>query len=451
MDKEPIGSGRRELKEKLPGVPNRFLQTRATPVHTRQPLGNRFWRMWSAAGVSSVGDGMVLVALPLLALSYTHSAFAVAGVLVVSRLPALFVALPAGVLADRVNRRRMIIAIEMARFATLAGFAIALLSKAGGLVVLYTVAFLLGGLTMAFNIVSGACLPSLVDRDQLVRANAHLMNADLTGQELVGPAIGGVAFSLARAVPFLGDALSFAASGALLNRALPDNRPSRTKESMWGGVVAGLRWFLGEPVLRLMTSIIATLALCQAMVVGVLVIYATSRLGLSSTGYGLLIAVASIGNVIGVLAASKLHARLGSGGCIALAGTLAALAYPVMALTRSPFVAGSALIAEYLAVVIGNVAARSLRQGSVPDDMQGRAASAYQLMILGSVPIGGLFGGLLAAQFGVQTTLVTAGLAQLVIVAFAAPRLIVRLRLEPITIDLTGEPVEEQKIEALAS
>lgn len=399
-------------------------------------MGKRFWRLWTATGVSSVGDGMVLVALPLLALTYTRSPVAVAGVLVAGRLPAIFVALPAGAVADRVNRRRLLVAIEIARFAVLAAFGASVVTKAGGIAALYGAAFLLGGLTLSFDIVSGAALPSIVGRDQLVQANAHLMNADMTGEELVGPALGGAAFSLARSIPFLADALSFVASGALLSRALPDNKPAPSGRSVWTDLVAGLRWFVGQPVLRLLTSIITTLAFCQAMVVGVLVIYATERLHLSAAGYGLLIGVASIGDVIGAFSASRIHARLGSGRCIALAGTIAALAYPVMALTRSAIVAAAALVAEYFAVTIGNVAARSLRQSSVPDGMQGRAASSYQLMILGTFPLGGLLGGLLAGGFGVRTTLFAAGAAQLVVVAAATPRLVARLR-EQKVVDLT--------------
>jgi MFS family permease len=415
---------------------------------TRKRLGGRFWRVWAATGVSSVGDGMVLVALPLLALTYTRSPVAVAGVLVAGRLPAIFVALPAGAIADRVNRRRLVVAIEAARFAVLAAFGMSVVTRSGGIAALYATAFLLGGLTLSFDIVSGAALPSIVGRDQLVQANAHLMNADMTGEEMVGPALGGAAFSLARSVPFLADALSFVASGVLLRRALPDNAPAPPERSIWGDLVSGLRWFVGQPVLRLMTSIITTLAFCQAMVVGVLVIYATERLHLSSAGYGLLIGVASVGDVVGAFSASRLHRRLGSGVCIALAGTIAALAYPVMALTQSAVVAAAALMAEYFAVTIGNVAARSLRQSSVPDGMQGRAASSYQLMILGTFPLGGLLGGLLAGGFGVRTTLFAAGAAQLVVVAVATPRLVSRLRAQNV-VDLTAE--KESPTEVLAS
>lgn len=394
---------------------------------------------------------MVLVALPLLALAYTHSPLTVAGVMVAGRLPALLVSLPAGALADRVNRRQLIVTIEVCRFAVLAAFGVAVLSRTGGIIVLYLAAFLLGALTIAFQVVSTACLPSMVDQEHLVSANARLMNAQVTGEGMIGQAIGGAVFSVVRAVPFLADALSFAASGALLQRAVPDNEPKVLGESMWGGVATGLRWFKSQPLIRLITAIVSSLAFCQAMVFAVLVIYATQRLDLTAAGFGLLMGVSYIGDVVGAFVSARLYRRLGGAACIGLAGCLAALTYPALALTRSAIVASGALIIEAIAVVVGIVASRSLRQQTVPAEMQGRAASANQMLVMGAVPLGGLLGGLLTAQLGVRTTLVVAGVAQFAIMAVAAPRLVGKLRANPLTLDLRDRSIVEQSVEALAS
>jgi MFS family permease len=400
--------------------------------HSNRTLGDRFWRLWAATGISSLGDGMVLVGFPLLALSFTHRAVLIAGVAVAGQLPSLLLALPIGALADRVNRRRMVLAIEILRFFVLAAFTTVVVAGADGLVAIYVTVFVLGTLTFAFEVAATACLPTIVKLDRLVPANAHLMTVELTGKEMVGQAIGGAAFALATVLPFAVDSCSFVASAGLLRRTVPDNLPANSETTLRTDLRAGLRWFWSTPLLRMLAGLIASLAFCQALVLGVLVLYGTQNLHLSRAGYGLLLGVAALGTAVGAVSASQLHARLGSGWCIVLAGLAAAAAYPILAMTRSAVVAAAALALESLGVMIGNVASRSLRQAIVPQEMQGRAASAYQMVLLGAVPLGGLVGGLLTAQFGIRATFVLAGCLQLSVLAVAAPRLVAYLRQHPL-------------------
>lgn len=395
--------------------------------HKRR-LGDRFWRLWAAVGVSSIGDGMVIVALPLLALKYTSSPVAISGVMVAGRLPALAAALPIGALADRVNRRLMIVTIEVMRFAILAGLGVALLAGHGDLAEIYLAALLLGAFDIAFDVVCGACLPSVVKADRLVSANSHLMNAEQTSASLIGPALGGLALAISRALPFLADAASFAASAVLLRKAVPDNEPAPTETSGWQTLTEGLRWFAGQPVLRLTAALVATFAFAQSMVLGVLALYARDRLHLSNGGYGVLLSVASLGVLVGGIAAPRLHDRLGSGPTILLMGLLVAALYPVLAVTGSVVVAGGALLVQDALVLTGNVASQSLRQRLVPAEMQGRATSAYLTIVLGSVPLGALAGGLLVGSAGIRGAFLLAAVLQLAVVAATGPKLLARLR-----------------------
>jgi MFS family permease len=371
---------------------------------------------------------MVLVGFPLLALAFTHRSLLIAGVAVAGRLPALAVALPAGALADRVNRRGMMVAIEVLRCLVLGSFAVAVVVGADGLPAIYATVFLLGALTVAFDVTAAACLPTMVPPNQMVRANAQLLTVNLTAQELVGQAVGGVVFAVASVFPFALDACSFAASAGLLSTAIPDNPPATSGTTFLADLRFGLDWFLRTPLLRLLTGLIASLAFCQALVLGVLVLYATSELHLSKAEYGLFLGAAAIGNVIGAVGTRRLHARVGSGWCIVIAGLAAAGAYPVLAATSSPFVAAAALAVEAMAVMLGNVAARSLRQSLVPQELQGRVASTYQMLILSALPLGALVGGLLASSVGIRRTFVIAGCLQLVALGVAAPRFLAQVR-----------------------
>ena len=397
-------------------------------MHYPPRLDRRFWRLWTAAGTSSLGDGMVLVGFPLLALQYTHSAVLIAGVAMAGAAPALLVALPAGTLADRVNRRRLMVGIELFRFALLAGFGVTVLAGRASLPLIYATVFLLRGMGVVFDITAGAALPSITRPKLLVKANANLVTAQMVGQEIAGQALGGIIFAALSAVPFVADAATFAASAGLLNRAIPDNAPTKRETSFLADLREGVRWFIQLPLLRMLTGLIASLAFCQALVVGVLVIYATGTLHMSHSGYGILLGVSALGTLVAASAANQLHARFGSGWCIVGAGLAASAAYPILAATRSPVAAGGALALEAAGVVVGNIAARSLRQAVVPADLQGRIASTYQMTILTAIPLGSLVGGILAGQIGIRETFLIAGLLQFAVLIATAPRLISRVR-----------------------
>ena len=276
--------------------------------------------------------------------------------------------------------------------------------------------------------VANACLPSLVRPKDLVRANAHILNAEMTAENLVGQALGGVAIAVSRSLPFVVDALGLAGAAALLRGAIPDNEPVRGDRSAWQDLREGLHWFAGHRLLRLLTTVIASLAFCQGLVIGLLALYGRQNLHLGSAAYGLLLAVASIGTVMGGLSASRIHDRLGSGHTLLLAGIGFGAAYPVLALTHSAAVAAGALMAQEAFVIIGNTASRSLRQRIVPAEMQGRAASANTVVILSCVPVGALLGGVVAGAMGVSAAFFAAGAVQAVLLAVTGPRLLRRIR-----------------------
>ena len=388
----------------------------------RRRLGGRFWSLWSSVGVSAIGDGMLTVAYPLLALRYTRSPVALSAVLVAQLVPSLLVAVPIGTAADRFNKQRLAVRIQVARLLVSGSFFMALVFHSISLPFIYISAFAFGGLAMAFEVICGSSLSSVVKPDRVLQANARLMNAEMSAENLIGHGLGGAALSLSSSIPFLTDTVGTAASIALVRRAIKPDAPVRTSDSFLGEASKGIRWYLGQPSLRLLTIILASLAFCQSLVLALLALYTRVNLGLSDTGYGLLLAVSSIGLPLGSLLAPRVHARLGPTRTIFAAGAAAAMVYPVMALTTDPLVAAPALMIEASAVVIGNVAGRSMRQELVPPTMQGRAASAYSLLIRGSQPFGAICGGILGSVIGLDHTFMAAAALQLVFVAVAGPR-----------------------------
>ena len=369
-----------------------------------------------------------MVGFPLLAVSLTHNPLLIADVAIAGRLPALLFSLPAGALADRVDRRWLAISANVVRGTALAVFTGAVLGGADSLLAIYATIFVLGTGDMAFDAATQACVPSMVAPESLASANGYLASAEVSGEQFVGPAVGGLIYSAAASAPFVGDAVSFVASAVLLRRALPDTPPRPGRPGLFSDVADGLRWFLGHRLLRLLALVVASLAFCQAMALSMLVLYGTRSLHLGRAGYGVFFAVAAIGNVAGALGASRVHARLGTAGCIVAAAVAAAGGYLVLSATRSVVVAAAALVLEGLAVAVGNVTTLSLRQRIIPAALMGRVGSAFRMLLYGLIPVGALVGGLISSAAGVRAAFVAAGAVQVVVVALAAPALVRRVQ-----------------------
>jgi MFS family permease len=387
-----------------------------------------FWRLFTANALSSVGDGLVIVAFPLLALTLTTDPVLIAGVAVAGRLPALLCSIPAGALVDRVDRRRLVFLVNLVRFVALAAFAGVVLAGADSLPALYATVFVLGMGEMVFSVATQACLPAMVPAGDLPRANGYLSTADVSGQQFVGPAIGGLTFAAGRALPFMADALSFVASALLVRKALPGKVQRSDRRPFLADIRAGLRWFFGNRSLRLLAVVVASLAFCQAMVFGELVLYGTRQLHLGHVGYGLFFAGTATGDVVGSLAAGRIYALWGPARCIVGAAVMAGSAYLVLSATASVATAMVVLFLEAFAVAVGNVTTLSLRQRIIPIDLLGRVGSVFRTLVFGLIPVGALTGGLVAAVFSLSTAFRTAGALQLVVLALVGPMLVRRIR-----------------------
>jgi MFS family permease len=397
-------------------------------------LGSTFWSVWSAATVSSLGDGLALVGFPLMAVAVTRRPVLVAGVVFAQRLPWLLCALPMGALADRFRRFRVMALVDLVRFVVVGAIGVAALSGRVGLPLLYAAAFTLGTLETLFSAAAHGALPAAVRPEQLDRANGYLFASQTAGEQLAGPAAGGVLYAAGAAVPFLGDAVSFAASAALLLRparrqaaAAPQGDPvpraGRARRRLRAEMGDGLRTFWRHPVLRVLSVTIGGMALCQSMIMGILVLYGIEVLHLSHVGYGLFLAAGATGNVLGALAASRLRARVGTSFIILFGGCLAAFAYVGAGATSSPLVAAALFAVEAWAVACGTVASMSLRQRCVAPELLGRVGNIYRMVIWGIIPIGTLIGGVLAANLGLRASFYIAGAIQLAVLVAVGGRL----------------------------
>lgn len=404
----------------------------ASGPEVRSPtrLGAGFNRLWTASVVSNTGDGVMAVALPLLAETLTRQPLLFAGVTVANRLPWLLFSLHAGAIADRVDRRRLMATVNALRALLVAGLAVAVITDVASIWLLYVIGFGLGVAETLFDNASQAFLPAIVERDDLERANGRLMAGEIVTNQFLGPPLGGFLFGLGAAVPILLDAGTFAISagliaslGGLVATRRPARDPDVVRPRMRTEIAEGLRWLRDHRLLRGLAVLLGAMNFTSTMLFAVFPLYAVgeeSALGLSGFGFGVLLTTTAIGSTIGSLLSARLVTRFGRGPML-WSTLLASVAVPVViAATSNAIVVAAAFAVFGLAVILWNVITVSLRQTIIPDRLLGRVNSVYRFLGWGSMPLGSLAGGAAAALWGVRATFVISGLLMAVpIVVFA--------------------------------
>jgi MFS family permease len=371
----------------------------------RSALGGRFWRIWMAAGVSTLGDGVREVALPLLATTITRDPALVAAVSLAGRLPWLLLSLVSGALVDRLDRRRVMGTVDVVRAGIVLALALTVTVAATSVALLCVIAFALGTGETLFDNAAQAIMPSVVRRDQLESANSRLYTAQVVSFEFVGPPLGALLFAMAAELPFVVDGLSFAVAAALVLTMAGSYRPVRPAgppTRLRTEIAEGLRWLWAHRLLRTLGLMLGIWNLLTTAIISVFVLFALETLGLSKVGYGLLFTGAAVGSLLGTLTATGIIARLGH--AVALLGAVftSAIAYLVIALTSSPVLVGIMFAVGGLTSVVWNVITVSLRQSIIPDALLGRVNSVYRFLGWGTMPIGAAVGGVLAKGFGLR-------------------------------------------------
>jgi MFS family permease len=373
-------------------------------------LGSPFWRLWTSSTLSNLADGLVKVSLPLVALRFTDSPTLIAGLTVVLTLPWLLFALPAGALADRLDRRRMLLAANTARAATLAALAGTLAVGTGSIWVLYAVAAVLGTVETLHDTAAQSVVPQLVPRDRLSRANGRLFAAEITANEFVGPPVGGVLVLAGAVTAFATPAGLWAVAVGVLLLVPGPFRPVRTERtSLRADIAEGMRFLAGHRLLRTLAGMVGAFNFASNAAWAVLVLYAVgpdSAVGLSEPAFGALLATSAAGMLAGSLVAERVERWLGRGRALLAATVACVLLVAGPALTSDAVLIGTAFFLSGTGSGVWNVVTVSLRQRVTPDRLLGRLNSCYRLFAWGSRPFGALAGGLIAQAFGLRAVFV---------------------------------------------
>ena len=375
-----------------------------------------YFKYWSASTISLFGTQVSQIAIPVIAvLLLDATPFQVGLLATIEMLPWILFTLPAGVWVDRLSRRRILVGGDLGRAIVLGSIPIAWAFGALTIWQLYLVGFANGVLTVFFDVADQSYLPTVVDREELVEGNAKLQ-VSASAAQILGQPIGGSIVALVSA-PFAVtvDALSFVGSATLISRVkrveAPRTAPATvegaapTRPGMRREMAEGLRYVLGNPILRSIAACTGSSNLCTNIVFAVFAVYVYRDLGLSPAAIGLVGGIAGFGILAGALIANRAATRFGVGRTIVGSAILYGPANLLIPLAPAegpiPFFATAMFLSSAFAIVY-NVNQVSLRQAITPERLLGRLNGTMRFLVWGTMPIGSLLGGILATVFGVH-------------------------------------------------
>lgn len=368
-------------------------------------LGRSFRWLLSASVVTNVGDGIALAAGPLLVASQTRDPLLVSMALLAQTLPALLFGVVAGAVADRHDRRLIVVGVNLARAAVLAALAVTIAAGTVNIAVVLAALFVLGTAETFADVGSGSLLPRLVRREDLGIANARLQSAFLLTNQLLAPPIGAFLFAVGMALPFAANAACFALGAVLVSRIVlrprDESTPERVPSSPRADMAEGLRWLLAHPPMRTLALTVFAFNVTFGAAWSVLVLYASDRLGMDAVGFGLLTTAMAAGGIIGTLSYGRLERRFSLGDIMRVGLLIETGTHLVLALTTLPAVALATFVVFGAHAFVWGTTSTVIRQRAVPDALLGRVTGVYTVGVFAGIVVGTPIGGLLARSFGI--------------------------------------------------
>jgi predicted MFS family arabinose efflux permease len=358
----------------------------------------------ASSWATNLGDGVAVAAGPLLVASLTHDAFLVSLAALLRWAPPLVFGLYAGVLSDRLDRRRIVVTADAVRAGVLALLTITLLTGAISATTALVALGLLATAEVFADNTSTTLTPMLVHRDDLALANARLQTGFITLNELVGPPIGAALFAAGRAWPFVTEAVLVCAGAVLVSRVvLParEHPSTRAQGTVRRDILEGLRWTVRHPAVRTLSLTILIFNVTFGAAWSVLVLYASQRLGLGAIGFGLLATVSAVGGLLGTGLYGWITRRVSLGNVMRAGLIIETLTHLALAVTTSAWIASFVFFVFGAHAFIWGTTSITVRQRAVPTHLQGRVNSLNTISVFGGLVIGSAVGGVLASHYGV--------------------------------------------------
>lgn len=417
-------------------------------------LGASYWRLWAATAISNLGDGISSVAYPWVASAVTRSPLLIAAAGFASRLPWLIFTLHAGVLTDRFDRRKLIVAMDFARGClTVVVGAVVLLNRDSLpslnqltsltdletnwslYITLLITAFLFGLAEVLRDNSAQTLMPSVVEKENLEKANGRMWSAESLTNSFIGPPLGSLIIGVAIFLPFLVDAISFFVAVALIATISGTFKPiqdqTREKINFKEEIKEGFSWLWSHTLLRPLAIILGSMNGVGTMVGAAYILFAQEVLHTSVFVFALLGTAGAIGWTAGGLLGPKISAKIGSGTSLWFALAMGPISALIIGTTNYWQVVWVVTIFESFTAVLWNTITVSLRQSIIPTHLLGRVNSVYRFFAWGSIPIGMFLGGglvtlaqhFVSREMALRSPYLLGAVLGVLIFTFAAPKL----------------------------
>ncbi|MGF6823181.1 MFS family permease [Microbacterium sp. ZKA21] len=364
-------------------------------------MGRDFRWLLASSWTSNIGDGVALAAAPLLIASMTSSPILVAAGAVLQFLPWLIFGLHAGAIADRFDRRRLVMFANAARAIVLVALCAFLVTGTANIWIVLAVAFLYGTAEVFVDTAGSTLLPMIVKPAELGIGNARLQAGYLVANQFAGPPLGAFLFAAGSAWPFLVEVLCVTLAIVLISRMTRTPVPPREEHApVHTDIAKGLRWLWRNPPVRTLVLIILVFNVTWAAPWGVLVLYATEHLNMGAVGYGALTTASAAGGLLATLSFGWLEKRVSFATLMRVCLSLEVVMHLAFALTTTGWVALVIMAGFGFYAFIWGTISTTVRQRLVPKELQGRIASVNMVGVFGGMVLGNALGGVIAQIWG---------------------------------------------------
>jgi MFS family permease len=365
-------------------------------------MGPSFRWLLASSWVSNLGDGIVLAAGPLLVASLTSNPMLIALTAIAQQLPWLLLGLYAGALADRLDRRRIVIVASAVRAVVVALLCVSIAMDRVSIGLVLIAVLALGLAEVFVDTTASTLLPMLVPRKDLGLGNARLQSSYLLANQIVGPPLGAFLFAVGTVWPFTTQLVLIAAAIVLIARiATPKGGVRGTPgQSMVRDVQEGLRWLLHNDAVRTLALIIVAFNVTWGAAWSVLVLYALDHLGMGSVGFGLLTSASAIGGLLSTALYGRIERRFDLATVMRTCLLLEVLIHLALALATAGWMALLSMVVFGAYAFVWAAVSTTVRQRATPTELQGRVASVYMIAVFAGLIVGKALGGIIASRWG---------------------------------------------------
>lgn len=369
-----------------------------------QRLGRQFRRVLLAFWVSNIGDGIGLAAAPLLIASYTRNPAIVALAPLLQQLPWLLFGLQAGAIADRVDRRRLLLVSNFARAAVIIALGALVAADLATVSLILVAVFLFGVAETFVDTVASTMLPMLVDPGDIGIGNNRLTAGHVMLNQLVGPPLGAALFALGASIPFTTQGVLVVAAGfILLGLQLPEiaTDPDREPTHIRADIAAGVRWLWAHGAVRTLALVMFAFNVTFGASWSMIVLYAQDRLHLDDIGYGLLATFGAVGGLMSAGVYDWLERRFALSVLMKVCLSLEVFVHLFLATSTRPWMGFAIMFGFGAYAHVWSTVSNTVRQRAVPDEFQGRVAGVYLVGLFGGLVFGSALGAGIAHVWGI--------------------------------------------------